>query len=92
MQYAKWSEDIHNMPTQWVIIYIRPRLSTNATKESDLVNPSAGCWSVGIYEVEMHPNSLQSQINLYFISIYLEHSFIFPVVMRLIANRVIGMN
>jgi len=58
----------HNMPTQRAIIHIRPRWPTNAgnfTEERGLVKLSTGCSLVGIYEVEMHPDSCQSYINLY---------------------------
>jgi len=58
----------------------------NFIGERGLVKPSAGCSFVGIYEVKMQPDSFQSQINLYFVSICLECSLMFPVVMRLIAD------
>jgi len=50
----------HNMPHSASSHYIRPRWPENAgnfTGERDLVRPSAGCLSMGIYEVEIHPDS-----------------------------------
>ena len=80
---------IHNTPTQRAAIHIRPKLIMNAGNfigERGLVKPSAGCSFVGIYEVEMQPDSFWSQINLYFVLICLECPLMFLVVMKLMAD------
>jgi len=77
------------MPTQQAVIHIKPRWSRNAgnlTKEKGLVRLSVGCLSIGMYKVEIHPDSWQLQINLYFILICFEHSLIFLIIIRLIAD------
>jgi len=58
----------------------------NFIDERGLVKPSAGYSFMGIYEVEMQLDLFWSQINLYFVSICLEHSLMFPVVIRLIVD------